>query len=562
MKHFKQIRAFFTAVAVAAGCFAVTGSAAAADSGDPAPRGVATLFGDVNYDQAIGMLDAVQLQRFLLGTIDELGNSENADLYEDGEIDVFDMAMLKKQIVSGASDRGGKLTIKIVDMMTGEPIDDVRVSLFGMFDNVDFSAADWIHDADTEDVLTGLPLGEKYQYVLDLSNLPDEYCNGYGNWDQQLIFSFDGETDKEITLRVLSDKDERNVKINLYDWGLGDNLPYCGMMNVTDKDGNPYYPSLHFEDIALPDGEYHVDLTLFDYPVQLLDMDSDFAKELQALFPDVDFTDQSAGFDFTVKDGKADRELSFDLMPLEDKSNHISVNCINAATGEPLEGVELSLIEDPKGYARTVETWTSDSSGARIIEGLKHSGFPAYTVKVDKVPEGFAGGYDENISWGYVYDYGYDVNYYFTPADTERNVTANILHYEDQALINDTTTFDVFCTDPEDPLWSNKVCSGMAAGEAFYLPDGVYFAALNTVSLDKMGYEPIHFFTEKGKKLAGEFEQSEFIGGTDIVSFTVKDGKADHALTFYLKDYEPDTATDEVDFDDLSKYIDVISQVH
>ena len=127
-------------------------------------------------------------------------------------------------------------------------------------------------------------------------------------------------------LHVPAENAEKNVRIDKYDWAQLQEQPNCGVMNITDKDGNPYYPRFFFEELALPDGEYHVDFELFDYyDIQLLDPDNEFGREIQALFPDVEFADKRNGFDFTVRDGKADRGLRFDFAPIEGQRNYLNV---------------------------------------------------------------------------------------------------------------------------------------------------------------------------------------------------------------------------------------------
>lgn len=55
--------------------------------------------GDANLDGQVSIADAVILQKWLLGASDELTCWRNVDLCEDGIIDVFDMALLRRLIV-------------------------------------------------------------------------------------------------------------------------------------------------------------------------------------------------------------------------------------------------------------------------------------------------------------------------------------------------------------------------------------------------------------------------------------------------------------------------------
>ena len=54
--------------------------------------------GDCNNDGYVNIADAVMLQKFLLGT-DGLTNWENADLYKDNRIDVFDMVLMRRMLI-------------------------------------------------------------------------------------------------------------------------------------------------------------------------------------------------------------------------------------------------------------------------------------------------------------------------------------------------------------------------------------------------------------------------------------------------------------------------------
>lgn len=57
--------------------------------------------GDVNADGSFGMADAVTLQKWLLGVPDvKLYNWKSADLCEDGVIDVYDLCMMKRELIN------------------------------------------------------------------------------------------------------------------------------------------------------------------------------------------------------------------------------------------------------------------------------------------------------------------------------------------------------------------------------------------------------------------------------------------------------------------------------
>ena len=59
------------------------------------------MMGDVNADGTVSVADAVMLQKYLHGQ-GSLKLAAAADLYEDGEVDVFDLAMLKRMLLQPA----------------------------------------------------------------------------------------------------------------------------------------------------------------------------------------------------------------------------------------------------------------------------------------------------------------------------------------------------------------------------------------------------------------------------------------------------------------------------
>lgn len=83
----------------AAAVTAVLMNAAAIAPAMPAAGAGGTLPGDVNADNAVSTADIVMLQKWLLNTGEKLTSSANADLDQNGEIDVFDLALLKRQLL-------------------------------------------------------------------------------------------------------------------------------------------------------------------------------------------------------------------------------------------------------------------------------------------------------------------------------------------------------------------------------------------------------------------------------------------------------------------------------
>ena len=522
------------------------------------PTDAATQYGDVNLDQEISMIDLIQLQRFLLGTDEELGNWVNADLHEDGEIDVYDLALLKRQLLEQRSDLGGSLHVEVLDMMTAEPLEKATVSLIGLKENYAYSLAEWECTPDKAKDLTvrGLPTDPSYTYMIELSNLPAGYGGDFGNWGQQYFYSYeDGEKEKDVKLHVVPDNVERNVQIRSRDWSMELTEPfpgqrYYGLMCITDREGNPYYPSQYFDDFALPDGEYIAFMCPFeDRPVQLLTPDSEYLRYIHELYPDVTIADQSKGLAFTVKDGKPDRDLAFDFGPLDGTANQLTIKCVDAATDEPIPGLKIEMTANLKGGPKLVDSWTTDETGSRQIDDLHYTGLPAYRLQISNIPEGYRGPEEQDISFGVVDNCDQEIVLRYVRMAEEKNFSADVIKWEDKSVINDAATYELWHIAHEERGYLDSqnlpeftlLFDSVKPGEMIALSDGDYFAVLHRNEYEKKGLSSITSTTYKGKKFFEEngLSYDEFQSDTAMIGITIKDGKPTRKAVFYLKDYDP-----------------------
>ncbi|WP_303805981.1 dockerin type I repeat-containing protein [Ruminococcus flavefaciens] len=523
-----KVKAFITAVMMTAAPMAMDISSASAEDYIVENAEVLTLFGDVNFDGSVGISDAVQLNRYLLGKISELGNVRNADLLADGVIDIYDMVYLRKQLVADNKPAGTKLSVKVVDMMSGEPLESADIELSEMNGNYLYQIGGAV-STNGEDVnYYGLPADKAYKYFLTVNELPKGYDLAYKTWDQVVIFDIEaGTAEKELVVRVAADDAEKNVKFTHMDWCQGrENIGY-GNLFITDKDGNYYYQRQYTGEMSLPDGDYHADFNFFDYPVSFVEPDSDFAKMIKENYPDAQFEDLSDGIDFSVVNGKPDRELFLNFGPKSDTGNNIKVNCYDSLTGEPLKGVKLSLIEAPYSYAKK-ESWISDGT-TKVFTDLFRTGPDCYQVVVDSVPEGYLkSSKDQGVSFGYVYDYSSDFNFYFTPYEGEKNLSFDVLTWPDKKPYTGNCTYTVM----QD---NSIILSGIKPGEKFGIKDGEYM--LFADSYDEADpYRGADLSSEVGQELAKETDV--FADGaafrSDMAKFTVKDGRIDKNIVLYV----------------------------
>jgi hypothetical protein len=527
-----HIKALFIAAVTAVSPAAMNISSASAEDYVVENAQILTLFGDVNFDGAVSVSDAVQLKSYLLGNIQELGNIKNADLLNDGIIDVFDMVYLKKQLVAENKPVGTKLSIKVVDMMSGEPLEFADISLAEMNGDILYNIGDTVNTNGEDVNYYGLPDDKDYKYFLIVNNLPKGYNNAYKTWDEVVIFDIEAATDeKELVVRVVPDGTENNVKFTHMDWCRGcENVGY-GNLTITDKEGNYYYQRQYTGEMALPDGDYHADFNFFDYPVTFVEPDSDFAKMLQENYPDAEFEDLSNGIDFSVVNGKPDRELFLNFGPRENSGNTLNVRCYDSSTGEPLEGVKLSLIEAPYSYAKKT-SWVSDGN-TKVFTDLYRTGSDGYKVVVDSIPEGYIqSSKDQWMGFGYTNNYSGDLTFYFTPYDGEKNLSFNVLSWPDKQPYAGDCTYTVM-------QGNTIVLSGIKPGEKFGIKDGEYMLYTEYYGDDEQ-YRGAWITSELGQELAKETDvfADGFAFKSDMAKFTVKDGKIDKEITLYVGDRE------------------------
>lgn len=536
-----QVKAFLTAVVMAAAPMAMNISSASAEDYIVENAEVLTLFGDVNFDGNVGISDAVQLNRYLLGKISELGNVRNADLLADGVIDIYDMVYLRKQLVADNKPAGTKLSVKVVDMMSGEPLESADIELSEMNGNYLYEIGGAV-STNGEDVnYYGLPDDKAYKYFLTVNELPKGYDLAYKTWDQVLIFDIEaGTAEKELVVRVAADDAEKNVKFTHMDWCQGrENIGY-GNLFITDKDGNYYYQRQYTGEMSLPDGDYHADFNFFEYPVSFVEPDSDFAKMIKKNYPDAQFEDLSNGIDFSVVNGKPDRELFLNFGPKSNTGNNIRVNCYDSLTGEPLKGVKLSLIEAPYSYAKR-QSWTSDGT-TKVFTDLFRTGPDCYQVVVDSVPEGYLkSSKDQGVSFGYVYDYSSEFNFYFTPYEGEKDLSFDVLTWPDKKPYTGDCTYTVM----QD---NSIILSGIKPGEKFGIKDGEYMLFADTYSEDDL-YRGVDISSELGQELIKETDV--FADGaafrSDMAKFTVKDGKIDKNIVLYVGEKDKGRSVSEIE---------------
>lgn len=541
-----RVKTFITAAVMAAAPLTMSIPSASAEDYAVENAQVLTLFGDVNFDGTIGVSDGVQLSRFILGQTDKLGNIKNADLLADGKIDVFDMVYLRKLLTGDALPKGTKMTVKVVDMMTGEPLENADVTLSEMNGNILYDIGHSTPTYGEEITYYGLPDDKDCQYFILVENLPEGYDTAYKTWDQVLIFDVEaGTPEKEVVIRVAADDAEPNIKFTHMDWCQGIEHIGYGNLFITDKEGNYYYQRQYTGEMALPDGDYHAEFNPFDYPVSLVDPDSDFAAMIKKNYPDAVIEDFSNGIDFSVVNGKPDRDLVLSFGPMENKSNSIEVNCYNSLTGEPVKGVKLSFIEAPDSYAKT-ESWTSDGT-AKVFDNLWRTGSNSYKVVVDSVPAGYTVNKEEqSVGWGYVYDYSTSFDFYLMPDDSDKELSFSVMTFPGMKPYPGSNTYAVLTSDFITLIPSLK------PGEKFALADGDYLICPNIYAEDEP-YEGIWFNTDLGKELLAKTEMTTDEFRSDIVRFTVKDGKADKDIVLYVGDRDEAVIKDEEEIKEIKE---------
>ena len=207
--------------------------------------------------------------------------------------------------------------IKIIDMATGKNIEGIDVEVIAGINATGKSIAKWNTSDEAVKTLEGLSENKNVAYGIKLKKVPEKYVH-----ENTYVFMRTGDKDTENwTISLVTSDIKENITFNIYDWSeetwydfLGKDMPFYA--EITDKDGNFCYGFSKADSRALPDGEYTFRLVTPPEGYVIVDPDSDLAKKLKEKFllSEVD----GGTVNFTMKDGKPDREIIFDIIKAED----------------------------------------------------------------------------------------------------------------------------------------------------------------------------------------------------------------------------------------------------
>ena len=207
--------------------------------------------------------------------------------------------------------------IKIIDMATGKNIEGIDVEVIAGINATGKSIAKWNTSDEAVKTLEGLSENKNVAYGIKLKKVPEKYVH-----ENTYVFMRTGDKDTENwTISLVTSDIKENITFNIYDWSeetwydfLGKDMPFYA--EITDKDGNFCYGFSKADSRALPDGEYIFRLVTPPEGYVIVDPDSDLAKKLKEKFllSEVD----GGTVNFTMKDGKPDREIIFDIIKAED----------------------------------------------------------------------------------------------------------------------------------------------------------------------------------------------------------------------------------------------------
>lgn len=118
--------------------------------------------GDVNSDGVFSMADAVTLQKWLLGVPDvKLYNWKSADLCEDGVLDVYDLCLMKRELIS-AQVSMEEATLVVETYYDGYGVVGQHLGSGGFMDSFEIKAGDVLYEnsfgewsAETDEELKG-----------------------------------------------------------------------------------------------------------------------------------------------------------------------------------------------------------------------------------------------------------------------------------------------------------------------------------------------------------------------------------------------------------------------
>ncbi len=134
------------------------------------------LMGDCNTDGKLSIIDSIMLQKYLLCT-GNLTAPQNADMCEDGVIDAFDLAMMKKMLIEKNAEQTPEnmpVIMDYYDAVTDAERENLWKTLSDQYPDMDFSDFTFVHDPDhsLSDYCNGKLFSIYYKNML---------LHGYGN---------------------------------------------------------------------------------------------------------------------------------------------------------------------------------------------------------------------------------------------------------------------------------------------------------------------------------------------------------------------------------------------
>lgn len=223
---------------------------------------------------------------------------------------------LEKKQSTGEPDpenKGTSAKVAVRDMATGKNIEGIDIEAIAGVNATGKSIAKWNTSDEAEKLLTGLSGNMQIAYGIKLKNVPEKYVHE----DTYVFMRTEGTDVEDWTISLVTSDISDNITFDIYDWSeekMFDFNSYDKPMyaKITDKDGNFCYGFSGAYPRALPDGEYTFELVTPPEGYEIVLPDSDTAKELKEKF----LLSQIDGgiINFTMKDGKPDKEIVFDII--------------------------------------------------------------------------------------------------------------------------------------------------------------------------------------------------------------------------------------------------------
>lgn len=281
-----------------------------------------------------------------------------------------------------------------MDVNDRRPLKNATLSIYKKVNKEKTTLISWEAAEEPVKIINDIEYDENAVYYFKASGI----ANGYRGFSEiELKFDKGGSTDKVVQLNYPEYMRKASFELNsatISDTGTLEKSSYGWKTpDITDSLGYRYPSS----PVVLPDGEYTFKPILAD-GYRIVPPES----EMAGIFIDSNLSNKEYilhnaenyenGKKFKFEEGECDKQIRLfaEKVPTPETCCTADISVIDEATGQPVEGVKLSLISTfNDGYVN----WDTTKTPVMKFDNLRFLNY-AYKISLDNIPDGYSYKYD------------------------------------------------------------------------------------------------------------------------------------------------------------------------